>query len=236
MGQYADLKERALRANLDLWKSGLVVFTFGNVSAFDRKAGVIAIKPSGVAYDDLTAKNIVLVDLENRVVADDEGGASLRPSTDTKTHLFLYRHFPDVGGVVHTHSPYATAWAQAGRSIPVLGTTHADLTAFDIPCTGALTEEQIRLDYETETGRLIVDTFRDLSYRDIGMALVRGHGAFTWGPTPEKAVYNAVMLEEVARIASLTLGINPQTPRLDPALIRKHYERKHGKDAYYGQG
>jgi L-ribulose-5-phosphate 4-epimerase len=235
MADYNHLKEQVLRCNLELAKSKLVVLTFGNVSAIDRRAGVIAIKPSGVAYAELTAEAIVIVDLDNRVVSESKNQKLLRPSSDTKTHLFLYKHFPDIGGVVHTHSAYATAWAQAGRPIPVLGTTHADLTAFDIPCTAGLTENQIQLDYETETGRLITETFKGLSHEDIPLVLVRGHGAFSWGATPEKAVYNSVMLEEVARLASLTLALNPAAPRLDPALIKKHYERKHGKDAYYGQ-
>jgi L-ribulose-5-phosphate 4-epimerase len=235
VGQFDDLKEHVLRCNLALWKSGLVVLTFGNASAIDREAGVVAIKPSGVAYEDLTADKMVLVDLENNPLAAGRGKKPLRPSSDTKTHLFLYRQFPRIGGVVHTHSPYATAWAQAGRPIPVLGTTHADLTAFDIPCTDALAAEQIKVDYETETGRRIADTFRNLSYEDIPLVLVRGHGAFTWGATPEKAVANSIMLEEVARLASLTLALDPHAPRLDPALVRKHYDRKHGKDAYYGQ-
>jgi L-ribulose-5-phosphate 4-epimerase len=230
MSGHHALKEQTYLANIELWKSRLVISTFGNVSGIDRQAGVIAIKPSGVAYAALTAAQMVVVDFENRVV---EG--SLRPSSDTKTHLFLYRHFPEIGGVVHTHSTFATAWAQAGRAIPVLGTTHADLTAFDIPCTRALRPEQITLDYETETGRQITDTFREQSYRNIPMVLVRGHGPFTWGESPAAAVHASVMLEELAHMAFLTLQIDPQTAPLDPALIAKHYERKHGPDAYYGQ-
>jgi L-ribulose-5-phosphate 4-epimerase len=233
MGQYDDLKEKVFHANIELWKSGVVFSTFGNVSGIDRRSGVMAIKPSGVAYDELTPGQMVLVDMENKVI--DESRRPLRPSSDTKTHLFLYAHFPETGGAVHTHSAYATAWAQAGRAIPVLGTTHADQTAFDIPCTAGMSAEQITRDYETETGRQIVDTFRNLSYQEIPMVLVRSHGPFSWGDTPARAVHNSVMLEQLARLAHLTLQLEPQAARLDPALIKKHYERKHGKDAYYGQ-
>jgi L-ribulose-5-phosphate 4-epimerase len=235
MGRFSDLQEQVFLANMALWKSGLVFSTFGNVSGIDRAAGVIAIKPSGVSYDVLSPESMVVVDMNNAVVPAAQGGKPLRPSSDTKTHLFLYKHFADIGGAVHTHSCYATAWAQAGRPIPVLGTTHADQTAFDIPCTAGMSAEQITRDYETETGRQITDTFSGLSYRDIPMVLVRSHGPFSWGKTPAEAVHNSVMLEELARIASISLQINPEAPRLDPALIKKHYERKHGKNAYYGQ-
>lgn len=235
MSEYTNLKEQVFHANLELWKSGVVFSTFGNVSGIDRQAGVIAIKPSGVPYDELTAEKMVVVDLENKVVTETKSQRPLRPSSDTKTHLFLYAHFPEIGGAVHTHSAFATAWAQAGRPIPVLGTTHADQTAFDIPCTAGMTEEQIKRDYETETGRQITDTFQKLSYKEIAMVLVRSHGPFTWGNTPAQAVHNSILLEELARIAYYTLQLNPGVSRLDPALIKKHYERKHGKDAYYGQ-
>ncbi len=174
---------------------------------------------------------MVLVDQSNKVISESKSREPLRPSSDTKTHLLLYAAFPEIGGAVHTHSAFATAWAQAGRPIPVLGTTHADQTA----CTAGLNPAQITRDYETETGRQITDTFGTLSYRDIPMVLVRSHGPFSWGATPAQAVQHSVLLEELARIAYMTLQINPETPRLDPALIRKHYERKHGQDAYYGQ-
>jgi L-ribulose-5-phosphate 4-epimerase len=230
MSSMQELRERVWRCNKELPRVGLVVHAFGNVSAIDRKQGVVAIKPSGVLYDDLKVDDIVLVDLDNNVV-----DGELRPSSDTKTHTFLYRSFPDIGGIVHTHSTYAVAWAQAMKPIPVLGTTHADLLAADIPCTDVMTDEMIKGDYEEETGRQIVKAFGGLSYKDIPMVLVACHGPFTWGETPEKALYHSVMLEEVATMASLTLAINPAAPRLKETLIRKHHSRKHGPDAYYGQ-
>ena len=230
MHPFRELKERVWHCNKGLADAGLVVHTFGNVSAIDRQEGVVAIKPSGVLYDELEVDDIVLVDLENKVV-----DGTLRPSSDTKTHTFLYRSFPDVGGIAHTHSTYAVAWAQAMRPIPILGTTHADLLAVDIPCTDVMTDEMVKGDYEEETGRQIVKAFEGRSYKDIPMVLVACHGPFTWGETPEKALYHSVMLEEVATTALLTLGINPATPRLKEALIGKHHSRKHGPDAYYGQ-
>jgi L-ribulose-5-phosphate 4-epimerase len=217
-------------ANLELPRRGLVVYTFGNVSAVDRDRGVFAIKPSGVKYGELKPSDIVVVDLDGRVA---EG--KLRPSSDTKTHAVLYRRFEKIGSVAHTHSTYATAWAQAMKSIPVLGTTHADHLAADIPCTQVMPQEAVAGDYEEETGNRIVDAFRSLSYEEVEMVLVACHGPFTWGGSPEKAVYNSVILEELAKMASLTLGINPRTPRLKKYLVDRHYLRKHGKDAYYGQ-
>jgi L-ribulose-5-phosphate 4-epimerase len=230
MSSIQDLKERVWRCNKELPRVGLVVHTFGNVSAIDRPQGIVAIKPSGVLYDDLKVDDIVVVDLQNNVV-----DGSLRPSSDTKTHTLLYRSFPDIGGIVHTHSTYAVAWAQAMKPIPIMGTTHADLVAADIPCTEVMTDEMINGDYEEETGRQIVKVFDQLSYKDIPMVLVACHGPFTWGETPEKAVYNSLMLEEIATMASLTLEINSKTPRLKSTLIERHHSRKHGPDAYYGQ-
>lgn len=209
---------------------GMVIYTFGNASAVDRERGVFAIKPSGVEYDELTPEDMVVVDLDGNVV-----DGRLRPSSDTRTHAVLYRNFPGIGGVAHTHSTYAVAWAQAERSIPILGTTHADLLASDIPCTGIMSGEMIEGDYETETGNLIVERFESLSYEEIPMVLVARHGPFTWGDTPERAVYNSVMLEELARIAWLTIALEPAIDRLDSVLAEKHYCRKHGDRAYYGQ-
>jgi len=230
MSSLQELKERVWRCNKELPRVGLVVHTFGNVSAIDRQEGIVAIKPSGVAYDDLTVDDIVLVDLDNKIV-----DGALRPSSDTITHTFLYRSFPDVGGVVHTHSTYAVAWAQAMKPIPILGTTHADLISRDVPCTEAMTDEMIKGNYEEETGRQIAKVFDRFSYKEVPMVLVACHGPFTWGETPEKAVCHSLMLEEVAKMAYLTLGIDPATPRLKGTLIEKHHSRKHGPDAYYGQ-
>lgn len=230
MNGYRELKEIAWRCNMELPKLGLALHTFGNASAVDRGRGVIAIKPSGVPYDELRPDMIVVVALDNRVV---EG--TLRPSSDTRTHTLLYRRFEKIGGVVHTHSPYAVAWAQAGFSVPILGTTHADHLPLDIPCTKRMTAAMIRGDYEEETGNLIVNTLARKSYEDAPMVLVAGHGPFAWGATPEKAVYHSLMLEELSKIAYLTLQINPRAPRLGRPLIEKHYQRKHGPDSYYGQ-
>jgi L-ribulose-5-phosphate 4-epimerase len=213
-------------------ESGLVIHTFGNASVVDRENQVFAIKPSGIPYDKLRPDDMVIVTFENRVV---EG--SLKPSSDTKTHSCLYNHWKDIESIVHTHSTYAVAWAQACRDIPILGTTHADHLATDIPCTDLMDDRMIRGDYEHETGLQIVNYMNDtdLSHREIEMILVAGHGPFTWGNSAEKAVYNSVMLEEMARMAYLTLQINPETSRLKDTLIQKHYERKHGEKAYYGQ-
>ncbi len=230
---YQTLKEICYEANMQLPRLGLVLFTFGNVSAVDREQAVFAIKPSGVPYDKLTVADIVICDYDARVVA-----GSLRPSSDTKTHALLYKTWDHIGGIVHTHSTYAVAWAQAGMDIPVLGTTHADHTHHDIPCAPPLTEAMIQGDYEHETGHQIVDCFgqRGLLPAEVEMVLLPNHGPFTWGNTPEKAVYNAAVLEEIARMAYLTQQINSEAPRLNDALRLKHYTRKHGRDAYYGQG
>jgi L-ribulose-5-phosphate 4-epimerase len=225
-----ELKERVWRCNQDLPALGLVIRSFGNVSGIDRGEGLVAIKPSGVSYDEFTVDDIVVVDLENKVV---EG--RLRPSSDTKTHTLLYRNFANIGGIVHTHSTYAVAWAQAMRPIPILGTTHADLLAEDVPCTKVMSNEMIQGDYEEETGNQIVAAFAKRSYQDVPMVLVACHGPFTWGDSPEKALYHSQMLEELAKMASLTLQINPASPRLKKSLIGKHFSRKHGPDAYYGQ-
>jgi L-ribulose-5-phosphate 4-epimerase len=227
---YGELKEQAFRANLEIPRRGLAIYTFGNVSAFDSGRAVFAIKPSGVVYESLTAADMVVVDLEGRVV---EG--TLRPSSDTKTHVALYRAFQGIGGIVHTHSTYATAWAQACKPIPLYGTTHADHLAEDVPCTALLTAEAVRGDYEAETGTQIIDCFRTRDPRATPMVLVAGHAPFTWGDTADKAVYHAVVLEELAKMATITHSIDPNTSRLPEYLVQKHFERKHGKRAYYGQ-
>jgi L-ribulose-5-phosphate 4-epimerase len=230
MSKYEDIQALVHQCNLNLYKYGIVFFSFGNASAIDRQQGIVAIKPSGVSYDMLKPEDIVILDLKGKVV---EG--RLKPSSDTKTHLVLYNHFPDIGGIVHTHSTYAVAWAQASKSIPVFGTTHADYLHVDIPCTNFMTEKMIKGDYEIETGNQILKTFEKLSYYEVEMVLVAGHGPFTWGKTPDQAVHNSVVLEELAKMAFLTLQINPEQIRLKKALIEKHYQRKHGRDAYYGQ-
>lgn len=230
MSAFQELKEAACAANRALPASGLITSTFGNASAWDRSRGVFAIKPSGVAFDALTPGEMVVVDLDLNVV---EG--TKRPSSDTKTHAVLYRAWPEIGGIVHTHSPFALAWAQAARPIPMLGTTHADLCAVDIPCTAPLTPRQIRGDYEEETGKQILRRFRRLDPMSVPMVLVAQHGPFVWGPSAAGAVERAVHLELVARAAFLTLQIRPRTPRLGAALLRKHFERKHGATATYGQ-
>jgi L-ribulose-5-phosphate 4-epimerase len=227
---YADLKEQAWRANMEIPRRGLAIYTFGNVSAVDRERGVFAIKPSGVAYEGLTAGDVVVIGLDGKVV---EG--SLRPSSDTKTHAALYRAFKEIGGIAHTHSTYATAWAQARLPIPIYGTTHADHLAEDVPCTELMTAEAVEKDYEAETGKQIIDCFQTRNPAETPMVLVAGHGPFTWGPTAEKAVYHAAVLEELAKIACITRGLDPDAARLPEHLVRKHFERKHGKGAYYGQ-
>ncbi|MBL7817825.1 MAG: L-ribulose-5-phosphate 4-epimerase [Saprospiraceae bacterium] len=228
------LKEAVYEANMEIPKQKLAIYTFGNVSAIDRTEGVIAIKPSGIPYSDLKVEDIVLVDLDNRVV---EANAK-RPSSDTKTHVLLYRNFDTIGGICHTHSTYAVAWAQAMRPIPNLGTTHADHLIPSVPVTEVMSDEMIKGDYEHETGNQILDLFKreNLSPEEVEMVLVACHGPFTWGKTAEKAVYNAGVLEELAKMAFLTLQINPLTPPIKQALMDKHYFRKHGAGAYYGQG
>lgn len=230
MGKFDALKKTAYQCNIDLPKYGLVLFTFGNVSAIDRDAGVIAIKPSGVDYNVLKPDDMVVLNLEGEVL---EG--EMNPSSDTKTHLVLYNQFANIGGIVHTHSTYATAWAQAGRAIPVLGTTHADHLHQDVPCTRIMQDDKIKGDYEVETGHQILDTFESMNPDEVEMVLVAGHGPFTWGKTVEKAVYNAVVLEELARMALFTKQVNPSVTRIKDSLIQKHYQRKHGPDATYGQ-
>ncbi len=225
-----DLRERVLQANLMLPKHGLVAFTWGNVSGIDRERGVMAIKPSGVAYEGMTAKDIVLVDLAGQVV---EGG--LKPSSDAPTHLQLYKAFPEVGGIVHTHSRWATVFAQAGRGIPALGTTHADYFYGEIPCTRPMTVDEIRHDYEAHTGTVIAERFRDMDHRQTPAVLVHSHGAFCWAETPTEAVEVAVMLEEIAFMAWHTLALDGSTEPMQQALLDKHYLRKHGPEAYYGQ-
>ena len=230
MYSFSELREQVWKANLELPRQGLVIHTFGNVSGFDRQQGIVAIKPSGVPYEELTPDSIVLVDLDNTVV-----DSKYKPSSDTKTHIVLYKHFPSIGGVVHTHSLYATAWAQAYKPIPCLGTTHADYVRGDIPCTRLIDDGRICGDYEEETGNLIVKRFSSLSYMDMPMVLVACHGPFTWGESPEKAVEHCLLLEEIAKMALLTLTIDGKTPRLKQSLIDKHYHRKHGTKSYYGQ-
>ncbi len=227
---YTELKREVFEANLELQKRGLVIYTFGNVSQIDRAKGVIAIKPSGVAYEDMRADDMVIVDLDNQIV---EG--KLRPSSDTKTHTHLYRHFNDIGGVTHTHSTYATAWAQAKLPIPCLGTTHADFVYGAVPCTGEMSIEQVARDYEEETGVQIVRAFAELDPLAAPMVVVAGHAPFTWGKDAAKSVYHAVILEEIARMAYLTRTLAPQGDLLAKAVMDKHYFRKHGKNAYYGQ-
>lgn len=223
------LKQKVLQANLDLVKHGLVIFTWGNVSAIDRETSLVVIKPSGVSYDEMTEKDIVVVDLEGNVV---EG--ELKPSSDTPTHLVLYRAFPEIGGVVHTHSTYATAWAQAGRDIPNIGTTHADYFYNDIPCTSDMTEEEIKGVYEVETGNAIVKRFEKLNPIFTPGVLVKNHGPFAWGKDAYDAVHNAVVMEYVARMAFVASQINPQLT-MNASLVEKHFMRKHGPNAYYGQ-
>lgn len=227
---HEDLRKQVCDANLDLPRYGLVVFTWGNVSGIDRAAGIMAIKPSGVSYDELTPDKIVLLDLDGHLVEGD-----LRPSSDTPTHLELYRQFKGVGGICHTHSTHATMWAQARREIPCFGTTHADHFYGSIPVTDLMTPQEIRDDYEANTGRVIVRRFDGLDPMQMPAVLVAGHGPFTWGKTPRASVENAVVLEEVARMACGTIGINPQSGPISQVLLDKHYLRKHGKNAYYGQ-
>jgi L-ribulose-5-phosphate 4-epimerase len=232
MPKYEHIQQAAYAANMQLPKLGLVVFTFGNVSAVDRSLSVFAIKPSGVPYDELTPEKMVIVDFDGKTVA-----GSLRPSSDTKTHAVLYKYWPSIGGIVHTHSTYATAWAQAQRDIPIFGTTHADHNTVDIPCAPPMSDQMIEGDYEYETGFQIMNCLKEknLSHEEVEMVIVGNHAPFTWGKTPEKAVYNSAVLETIAHMAFLTEQINPKAPRLKDALIKKHYERKHGPDSYYGQ-
>jgi L-ribulose-5-phosphate 4-epimerase len=233
MNIYKSLQEECFEANMMLPKLGLVLFTFGNVSANDASKGVFAIKPSGVDYNKLKPEDIVIMDYEAKVVQ-----GTFRPSSDTKTHALLYKKWENIGGITHTHSTYAVAWAQAGLDIPILGTTHADHTHTAIPCARVLSDSMIAGDYEHETGNQILEVFAEkgLDPHITPMVLLQNHGPFTWGNSAEKSVYHAAVLEEVAKMAQLTLQINPNTPPLKESLRQKHFERKHGKDAYYGQG
>jgi L-ribulose-5-phosphate 4-epimerase len=224
------LRTDVLKANLELVRTGLVVDTFGNASGISREDGWVVIKPSGLPYESLQTGNMVITDLDGRVVEGD-----LRPSSDLATHLLLYRSFPTVGGVAHTHSRYATAWAQAGREIPCLGTTHADYFRGSVPVTELLEKEDIETNYEANTGHVIVKRFQRLDPREIPAVLVIGHGPFCWGPSPREAAHAALMLEEVARMAYYTVALNPVVGTLPQALIEKHFLRKHGPAAYYGQ-
>lgn len=239
--KYKTLREEALEANLEIRKRGLAIYTWGNASAFDGKALVFAIKPSGVAYEELKPEDMVIVDLEGRIV-----DGKLKPSSDTDTHRALYHEFvhrafgseAEMKGICHTHSPYAVAFAQARKNVPVFGTTHADYAPEEIPCSEIMTEDEAKGNYELETGKLIIKTFirqnRDLLQTP--MALIAGHGPFTWGKNAAEAVYHGVVLEEICRTAFFTHAINPQAAPLPGYIIKKHWERKHGPKAYYGQG
>jgi L-ribulose-5-phosphate 4-epimerase len=228
---YKDLRHAAWEANMELHRRGLVLYTWGNVSQLDREQGVFAIKPSGVPYERLSAEDMVVVDLDNAVV---EG--RLKPSSDTRTHTHLYRHFDTIGGITHTHSTYATAWAQAQQPIPCFGTTHADYAYGAIPCTAVMSDEQITRDYEEETGVQITDAFAERNPVETPMVIVAGHAPFSWGKDAAESVYHAVVLEEIARMAYLTKTIDRSAGPLKQEIVDKHYQRKHGKDAYYGQG
>lgn len=223
------LKEKVFRANLDLVKHGLVIFTWGNVSAIDRENGLVVIKPSGVSYETMVAADMVVVDLDGNII---EGG--LRPSSDMPTHLMLYKAFSEIGGIVHTHSTYATAWAQAGKDIPNIGTTHADYFHDTIPCTAEMSRAEVEGNYEKETGRVIVRCFKEIDPVHTPGVLVRNHGPFAWGRDAADAVHNAVVLEQVAKMAYLSYQINPSLT-MNPLLVEKHFNRKHGPNAYYGQ-
>lgn len=229
---YKQIREEAYHGNMQLPELGLVLFTFGNVSVADRNAGVFAIKPSGVPYSELSPEKMVIVDFEGKTV-----DGKLRPSSDTLTHAVLYKHCAEIGSIVHTHSTYATAWAQTKTDIPILGTTHADHLTIDVPCAPPMDDAMIRGNYEYETGFQILNCLRDrkIDYKEVEMILVANHAPFTWGKTVNKAVYNSAVLESIAQMAFITKQVNPNAPRLKDALIKKHYERKHGPDSYYGQ-
>ncbi|HMR17172.1 MAG TPA: L-ribulose-5-phosphate 4-epimerase [Mariniflexile sp.] len=229
---YKDLKNECYQANMQLNALGLVVYTFGNVSAVDRKNGVFAIKPSGVPYEDLKPEDMVIVDFDNNIVQ-----GTLRPSSDTKTHAYLYKNWDDIGGIAHTHAKYSVSWAQSQLDIPIFGTTHADHLTADIPCAPPMSDALIKGNYEHNTGIQIIECFQEksLSHQEVEMVLIGNHGPFTWGKDAAKAVYNSKVLEVIAEMAYLTRQINPNAPRLKESLIQKHYERKHGKNSYYGQ-
>ncbi|MFC4778891.1 L-ribulose-5-phosphate 4-epimerase [Paenibacillus sp. GCM10023252] len=226
------LKQAVWEANMDLPKYGLVTFTWGNVSGIDRESELVVIKPSGVPYEELKPEQMVVVNLQGEVV---EG--SYRPSSDTATHVLLYRSFTGIGGIVHTHSPWATSWAQAGRSLPALGTTHGDYFYGEVPCTRPMTAEEIKGEYELETGRVIVETFesRGINPKQVPSVLVNSHAPFCWGKDAHEAVHNAVVLEECAKMALHTYQLNPSVQPMDQDLLDRHYLRKHGAAAYYGQ-
>ena len=232
MDNFKDLKEEAYNANIALNEQGLVIYTFGNVSAVNRSEKVFAIKPSGVPYKELTPQKMVVVDFENNII---EG--NLRPSSDTKTHAYLYQQWEDIGGIAHTHALYSVAWAQSLRDIPIFGTTHADHLTQDVPCAPPMDDVLIKGDYEHNTGKQIFDCFnnRKLNYNKVEMVLVGNHGPFCWGADAQKAVFNSRVLEEIAHMAYLTLQINPKSEKLKATLIDKHYQRKHGTKKYYGQ-
>jgi L-ribulose-5-phosphate 4-epimerase len=232
MSKYKEIRAEAYKANMLLPKLGLVLFTFGNASAADHSEGVFAIKPSGVPYEDLSPENMVIVDFDGNTVDGD-----LRPSSDTKTHAVLYKHWDSIGGIVHTHSTYGTAWAQSLKSIPIYGTTHADHTTAAIPCAPPMSDEKIKGNYEYETGFQIMEHLTELglSYTEVEMILVGNHAPFTWGKTAEKAVYNSAVVEQLAKMAFLTEQINRDVRPMKEALIKKHFDRKHGVNSYYGQ-
>lgn len=227
-----ELKKKVYEANMDLVRHGLVIFTWGNVSGIDRERGLVVIKPSGVDYDTMTPDDMVVVDLHTGEVVE----GSLRPSSDTPTHLVLYRAWPEIGGVVHTHSTYATAWAQAGIDLPNIGTTHADYFHNAIPCTADMTEAEVKGQYELETGNVIVNRFRLGGINPVHTpgVLVKNHGPFSWGKNPHEAVHNAVVMEQVAKMAFVAYSVNPRLT-MNPLLVEKHFSRKHGPNAYYGQ-
>jgi len=240
MNAYKTLREEAFEANMEIKRRNLAIYTWGNSSAFDADKGIFAIKPSGVEYNKLTPKKMVLVDLDGKVIDSKLGkviDSKLKPSSDTKTHLVLYREFKGIYGVTHTHSPYAVAWAQAGKPVPVFGTTHADHCAYEIPCTEYISAEALKNDYELETGNLIVDTFKksNLAPEQITMVLTAGHGPFTWGKNAAQSVYHGAILEEICKMALFTVTIDANASTLPEHIIKKHWERKHGANAYYGQ-
>lgn len=226
------LKKKVFKANLELVKQGLVIYTWGNASGIDREQGLVVIKPSGVSYDEMTEEDMVVVDLDGNIVEGD-----LKPSSDTPTHLALYRAYNEIGGVVHTHSEWATSWAQAGNDIPCYGTTHSDYFYGNIPCTRKLTAEEINGEYEFETGNVIIETLSERNYKPLEMpgVIVYNHGPFTWGKSPKEAVHNARVLEEISKMAFRTEELNRTVKPIDKTLLNKHYLRKHGTKAYYGQ-